>query len=253
MIDVEPTATDDRRLRPALRGSGGGFAGLGRSVWIARLPLFPIQEVVTQRTAEVRRTIWRSALAGRLRGNFFSVNLEGIRQAVEQLPWVRTAEARRQWPSRIEISIEEHQPVAYWGESDGAAGEQPRRSLHRDDDRAAAAPMPMLFGPNELALDMLGYYQQAAEMLQAARARAAHADVSPRLAVQLKLDDGMVVELGRQQPKAPVRERLLRFVEFYPNVLTAARQRPTVVDMRYPNGFALRVAAAPVIESKGKP
>ena len=32
-----------------------------------------------------------------------------------------------------------------------------------------------------------------------------------------------------------------------------ARQRPTVVDMRYPNGFALRVAAAPVIESKGKP
>ena len=77
--------------------------------------------------------------------------------------------------------------------------------------------------------------------------------VSPRLAVQLRLDDGMIVELGRQQPKAPVSERLLRFVEYYPSVLSAARQRPSVVDMRYPNGFALRVAAAPATEIKGKP
>ena len=63
-------------------------------------------------------------------------------------------------------------------------------------------------------------------------------------------------ELGRQQTKAPVRERLERFVEFYPSILTAARKRPEVVDMRYPKGFALRVnalAAAPENESKGKP
>ena len=77
--------------------------------------------------------------------------------------------------------------------------------------------------------------------------------ISPRLAVQLRLDDGMVVELGRQQQKAPVRDRLERFVEYYPSVMSAAGQRPTVVDMRYPNGFALRVAAASVTENKGKP
>ena len=72
--------------------------------------------------------------------------------------------------------------------------------------------------------------------------------------VQLRLDDGMVVELGRQQPKVPVRLRLQRFVEHYPAVLSVAKQRPSVVDMRYPNGFALRVAAAQVhvTESKGK-
>ena len=55
---------------------------------------------------------------------------------------------------------------------------------------------------------------------------------------------------------APLRERLERFVEYYPSVLNAGRQRPTVVDMRYPNGFALRVntlAAAPASESKGTP
>ena len=80
-------------------------------------------------------------------------------------------------------------------------------------------------------------------------------NVSARQALQLRLDDGMVVELGRQQAKAPIRQRLERFVAHYPTVLTAARQRPSVVDMRYPNGFALRVNAPAVqtaTESKGK-
>ncbi len=223
-------------------------------VWIARLPLFPIHEVqVTNVLQEVRRTDLEEALAGRLRGNFFSVNLEGIRQAVEQLPWVRTAEARRQWPSRIEISIEEPQPVAYWGDSTGQLANNHGEVFAATMTVPPPAPIPMLFGPNELTLEMLGYYQQAADLIKPLGRVPQALTISPRLAVQMKLDDGMVVELGREQPKAPVRERLLRFVEFYPNVLTAARQRPTVVDMRYPNGFALRVAAAPVIESKGKP
>ena len=81
-------------------------------------------------------------------------------------------------------------------------------------------------------------------------------NISPRLAVQLRLDDGMVIELGRQQTKAPVRERLKRFVEYYPSVLAAAKQRPSVVDMRYPNGFALRLNALAVVtatDNKGKP
>ncbi|MFT3849209.1 MAG: cell division protein FtsQ/DivIB [Propionivibrio sp.] len=223
-------------------------------VWVARLPLFPVREVwVTNELREVRRNDLEEALSGRLRGNFFSVNLEGIRQSVEQLPWVRTAEARRRWPSRIEISIEEHNPVAYWGDSSGQLVNSYGEVFAATMSIPPSAPIPTLFGPSELTLDMLGYYQQAADLMKPLGRVPQALTISPRLAVQLKLDDGMVVELGRQQPKAPVRDRLQRFVEFYPNVLTAARQRPTVVDMRYPNGFALHVAAAPVNESKGKP
>ena len=69
----------------------------------------------------------------------------------------------------------------------------------------------------------------------------------------LRLDDGMVVELGRQQAKAPVFQRLTRFVEHYPELLAVGGKRPAVVDMRYPNGFALRFAAASGNEGKGKP
>lgn len=173
-------------------------------VWIARLPLFPIHEVlVTNELHEVRRSDLEETLSGRLRGNFFSVNLEGIRQAVEQLPWVRTAEARRQWPSRIEISIEEHQPVPT-GATRPGSWEQPRRSLHRGDDRGAAgADSGCSSVRTNWTLDMLGYYQRAADLIKPLGRVPLALTISPRLAVQMKLDDGMVVELGREQPKAP--------------------------------------------------
>ena len=220
----------------------------------ARLPMFPLRElVVTHSLREVRRAEVETALSGLLHGNFFSVNLDLVRQSLEQLPWVRHAEVRRQWPARIEVDIEEHVPVAFWGQATG-------QLVNTNGEVFAAAmsvppseTMPVLLGPVGMAPEMLGYYQQAVDMLKPIGRMPNSLTISPRLAVQLQLDDGMTVELGRVQSKAPARDRRQRFVEYYPSVIGVAKTRPSVVDMRYPNGFALRVAAAPVIESKGKP
>lgn len=226
-------------------------------VWGARLPWFPLREVVvTHELREVRRSEVERSLDGRLRGNFFSINLESLRQSLEQLPWVRRAEVRRQWPSRIEVGLEEHVPVAFWGQATGQLVNSYGEVFSASMTVAPSQPLPILLGPTGLAPEMLEYYQQAEEILKPLGRFPRALNVSPRLALQLRLDDGMVVELGRQQAKAPVRERLERFVEYYPGVLSAARQRPSVVDMRYPKGFALRVnalAVASATENKGKP
>ena len=56
------------------------------AVWAARLPLFPLQEVViTQELSELRRDELEYTLAGHLKGNFFSVNLDALRTSLEQL------------------------------------------------------------------------------------------------------------------------------------------------------------------------
>ena len=62
----------------------------------------------------------------------------------------------------------------------------------------------------------------------------------------------MLIELGREQAKAPIRMRLQRFVDYYPTLSEGRRGRPIAVDMRYPNGFALRFPAAGGQEVKGK-
>ncbi len=234
--------------------AGAASLLVAATVWGARLPFFPLREVVFQdELRELRRAEIESSLAGRLRGNFFSVDLDSLRQTIEALPWVRHAEVRRQWPGRLEVSVEEHMPVAFWGQASGqlvnSYGEVFAAAMSRPPPRR----MPVLAGPAGTASEMLDYFRQAEELLAPLRRWPRELDVSPRLALRLQLDDGMVVELGRQQAKAPIQQRLERFVEHYPSVLTVARQRPGVVDMRYPNGFALRLNAAPVTESKGKP
>lgn len=225
-------------------------------VWGARMPWFPLQEVVFQKELrEVRRAEVERSLAGRLRGNFFSVSLDGVRQALEELPWVRRAEVRRQWPGRLEVTLEEHVPVAFWGQATGQLVNTHGEVFSAVMTVPPESPLPLLVGPVGTAPDMLGYFHQAESMLAAIGRWPKALNVSARLALQIRLDDGMIIELGRQQTKAPIRQRLERFVEYYPSVLTATRQRPSVVDMRYPNGFALRVGAmaAPVTESKGTP
>ena len=226
-------------------------------IWGARRPLFSLREVVVMHELqEVRRSELERALAGRLRGNFFSVNLDVLRQSLEQLPWVRRAEVRRQWPARIEVSIEEHVPVAFWGAATGQLVNSHGELFVATLSVPPQTAMPVLSGPPSLSAEMLNYYRQAEEILKPIGRVPRALSISPRLAVQMRLDDEMIVELGRQQAKAPVKERLERFVEFYPSILTVARKRPEVVDMRYPNGFALKVnglAAAPVAEEKGKP
>jgi cell division protein FtsQ len=225
------------------------------AVWVARLPHFTLtQLIVTHELSEVRRADVERAVAGLLRGNFFSVNVEALRQSLERIAWVRHAEVRRRWPSSLEVRIEEHLPVAQWGEGSG-------QLLNSYGEVFAAVmaqprPLPLLHGPQGVAPDVLGYYREAAELLHPVGRKPLALTMSPRLAVQLKLDDGMVVELGREQPKLPLRTRLQRFVDYYASVLTVAKVRPSVVDMRYPNGFALRVGVAPGAaqgtESKGK-
>ena len=65
--------------------------------------------------------------------------------------------------------------------------------------------------------------------------------LSQRQSWQARLSNGLTVQLGRDSEKDPVHERLARFVEVYPRTLGRMSRRFDYVDLRYPNGFALRV------------
>jgi cell division protein FtsQ len=106
--------------------------------------------------------------------------------------------------------------------------------------------MPVLEGPDNLVQDIFAFYLEAKSSLKAIDRTPHRVNVSQRLAVRLLLDDGMVVELGRQQPQTQAKQRLERFVEYYPSVLAATNHKPRVVDMRYPNGFVVRTGNAPI-------
>lgn len=207
---------------------------------LQRLPLFPLREVVlaekpdrlsTDQIEHVARTT--------VVGNFFTVDLEGTRAAFEKLPWVRKATVQRQWPGILALKLEEHRPLARWRHLNG------NLALVNDLGEVFAADMPddvarlpLLSGPEGSAPEILKRHGTFSASLAAIGRHPDSITLSPRMAWQLKLDDGTTVELGREQEQLPLEERLTRFVTYY-NTLKDRQGRFQIADMRYPNGFAL--------------
>lgn len=216
------------------------------ALWAIRMPFKPIRQVVvTEEMREVKRTDLEIALQHVLKGNFFSVNLEAVKTSLEKLPWVRKAEVRRVWPSRLEIHIEEQEAAAFWGESRSELVNSYGEVFSAMMPEGEGSHLPLLVGPNGSALEMLRRYQEASEKLGALGHQPRQVILSPRLAWQIRLQDGLIIELGREQPKSPVSTRLDRFITIYPSTVANRQPRPTRVDLRYPNGFALHTHPAP--------
>jgi len=219
------------------------------AVWLVRVPSLPVRHVVfTEALPHTKRGEVEQVLPAALKGNFFSLNLDMVRGALEKLPWVRKVHVRRQWPDRLEVRIEEHKPVARWGEGRGelvnSYGEVFAAALGEEQ----AGRLPQLHGPLGTAPEVLKRYGEFVAAFRPVGRRPSQVVLSPRLAWQIRLDNAMVVDLGREQPKSPVASRLQRFVEVYPETVAKRPVAPGVVDLRYPNGFALRAGGT---EGKG--
>jgi len=52
-----------------------------------------------------------------IEGNFFTADLVKLKHDIEQVNWVKTARIDKKWPSKIVIAIDEHRPIAAWGNS----------------------------------------------------------------------------------------------------------------------------------------
>ena len=218
--------------------------GYAATLAVARLPFFPLRElVVAGPLQEVTPTQVEYAADNAVAGNFFTVNLDAVRAAFEKLPWVRKAEVRRRWPNGLELALEEHVATARWKHVDGAEA----RLVNRQGEvfaAASSADLPLFVGPEGTAPLILARYQELQPLLEPIGRQPQSLTLSPREAWQLRLDDGVLLDLGRDQAKARVNERLQRFAATYRQAAERMKVRADVIDLRYPNGFAMRVARA---------
>lgn len=215
-----------------------------------RVPLFGLREVqVVSPLSHVTRAQLEYVAASALNGNFFTVDLEGGRKAFENLPWVRSASVRRVWPGSIVVSLEEHVATAYWRSVD-SGDTRLVNTFGELFDAASNANMPVFSGPPEASGLILRQMHHLNELLKPMDRKITTLSLSGRQAWQMRLDNGLLIELGKDQARSPLDDRLERFVKMWPQ-LSAAMPRPVqVADLRYPTGFAVRMAGAE--QRKGK-
>ena len=226
---------DDHRLLNQVASALFALAALvvlyGAVMLVIRMPAFAIREVHV--SGDIHHTTREqvTSIADELRGTFFTVDLERARAGFEKLPWVRKAQLRREWPDLLEVTLEEHVPLARWRDI-GVV------NTHGELFQAATdATLPVFVGPDGTSEEMTGHYVQFRDTLAAIGRAPAEVRLSSRRAWNLRLDDGRVLELGRQD----VVGRLARFAAVYPRIAGQLPDQRHRIDLRYSNGFAVRV------------
>jgi len=200
-----------------------------------------------------------SMIKSEINGGYFTLNLNIIRTRLMQQPWVKNVSLRRKWPATLDVIITEQVPVAYWND-DGyinASGE-----VFKPENIDSRLNLPKLNGPeghhNSVWKFMNALYQEMALL----EFEVVRLDLDSRRSWQMVVSkyentidvNGKVsaqkidVKLGRFETE----KRLKRFVQILPSLIaghdsankTLTNKNIKVIDMRYPNGFAVQMIEA---------
>lgn len=216
----------------ALYGLAVLLAFVVAAAFALQLPVFALREIrLDSAPAHVTPNQIESSVRGAVQGNFFTLDLDAIRAAFAGLPWVRNVELRRRWPDRLEVTLEEHVPLARWAS-------RALVNTHGEIFEAAySGALPVFDGPESAAKEMAIQYEYFRRGLVLIGHEPVEVLVSARRAWRLKLESGLTLDLGREQIEA----RLARFVAAYERTLGTLDQDVRHVDLRYANGFAVRI------------
>lgn len=152
-----------------------------------------------------------------------------VRGELERLPWVAQATVSKVWPDRLQIRVEEHQPVARWN------GEQVLNSEGEPLTRPVAdLVLADLSGPDGQAKRVMDQYLQYSRVFAGTGVRLAGVRMHPRGAWDLRLDNGIEVALGSSDMLDRT-SRVVALLERSPLDLALI----DYIDARYPNGVAV--------------
>lgn len=250
---LQPTAEMPQDVRwmnaatVALAWVAVGLVAAALLTVLARQPFFVIRKLTLEGDL-LRNNLAtvRANVLPRVSGAYFNVDLRKSREVFESVPWVRQAVVQRVWPNELRVTLQEHQPAAYWRHADrddqlvNVQGEVFDANLGDVEDQ----PLPVLHAPTHATpeharqmLDMLGRLKPVLVPLDA---DIDTLKLNDRGSWSVQLDNDAVLELGRGEPDEII-SRTERFVRTLPQLQRQYGQPLEYADLRYPKGYAVRL------------
>ena len=233
-------------VRALLMFVGLILGALVGGIWaLVQLPTFALKGITVKGDVEHNNEVTlRANVVTKFTGNFFTADLVRVRSAFESVPWVRLASVQREFPNRLRVTLQEHKPVAYWGDdgeqrmvnSFGEVFEANTGDL--EDDK-----MPRLSGPDSQSQQVLAMYLALEPAFKAMSLGVESLVLTDRGSWRAKLAHGAVIELGRGSVD-DVMVRVKRVSQTLAQVTHKLGRKVSAIesaDLRHDNGYALRV------------
>ncbi|HEY2419127.1 MAG TPA: cell division protein FtsQ/DivIB [Steroidobacteraceae bacterium] len=220
-----------RRLGLSLGGIAVTVLALAALGWLLDQPIQRV--IVSGRLQRVSALDVEKVVRARLRGaGLVTVQLDQIGEGLRTLPWVDSAAVQRSWPRGLKIEIVEQTAVARWNDN-GLVNA--RGQLFMSDAHFVPPELPQLTGPTGSEAEVTARYLAAQGRLTEVGLRLVALSLDARGALNMTLDNGVQVRLGRDQIDA----RFERFLLVAAKLVSQRAADIAYVDMRYGNGFAV--------------
>ena len=212
---------------------------------VSRASQFDIQGItVTGDTRHNNSVTLRANVAPRIAGTFFTVDLSRVRAAFESAPWVRHAVVRREFPNRLRVVLQEHQPVALWGgEGDARLINSFGEVFEANLGEVEQDGLPTLSGPDGQGAEVLAMYRVVEPLFASLDMAVDQLNLSGRGSWSVRLEAGAAIELGRGNAEE-VTPRVERFLKTLTQVVSRYGRAPNAIesaDLRHENGYAIRL------------
>lgn len=213
--------------------------------WLMQRPMFTLKEIDVDgigntKLRHVSAETIRSSALPQISGNFFTANLDKVREAFESVPWVKKASVRREWPDKLLVTLEEYVPLGTWGENGQLLSTEGDIFIANLAEAEEDANLLEFNGPVGSEKEVLAHYLEFKDWFKKVGLEPEEVNYSKRYAWQIKLDNGLIVQLGRADSSVILKERVERLLHVYPELATRLPGKIESVDLRYKNGFALK-------------
>lgn len=198
--------------------------------WLARSPIR--QVTLAGDLTQVDKPELQAALNSVVRGNYFNANLDDVQAVALRFPWVADARVSRQWPNRLQVTVQEKQAVARWA-NEGLLSSQ--GDVFRPRVAHDVAQLPQLSGPRMQAAFVLSQYQAMDSVLRRVGLRISGLSLTDRMSWIITLENGVQILVDGQDTLP----KLERFTVLYDRQLAADMGTIARIDLRYRNGIAV--------------
>ena len=174
----------------------------------------------------------RQVLRAQVNNGLYNADIQQIQKSVMSLPWVERVKVKRVWPDAINIKIVEQAAVVRWG-SEGLLNKG--GVIFIPDNIKQFNYLPLLAGPVGNEKKLLKIMKGVATVLNDQEMELKEFIVNERRAWKMKLQNGLELILGRNEP-------LDKFQVFLRTIALLGKEQVEkvgIIDLRYPNGYAL--------------
>lgn len=227
----------------------GGWALLIIATLISLMGLYALYKVMTDArvaelnvvgTSNIEQQQVMAYVKPTIQNNYFTSDLEKIRDRTLEISWVDRVVVSRAWPNAIRIRIIPKHAIARWGtgrllSDNGDVFNEAVPVKHQD--------LPLLHGPISQSQLMMRRYNEINQLFQPFNIHLKELYLTERMTWFMQFDSGLRIIVDQDQTMS----KLQRFQRLFAHDLKPVSSQMMTADLRYRNGLSIQWKGQPPV------